>query len=105
MTISDIVKLYSDHTGRNVNVKIVGVESAIDYHKQHKTLPAEQEDFLSNWASWHNALAEGEGDFIDPALENLLGRKPKTVGDLAHLLFAPETNELDTTDFNGAAWT
>ncbi|EHK26853.1 uncharacterized protein TRIVIDRAFT_62654 [Trichoderma virens Gv29-8] len=103
LTISDVVKLYSAHTGRKVDVKLVGDDEAIEYHKQHKTLPPEQEDFLSNWASWHNALAQGEGDFIDPALENLLGRKPKTVGDLADVLFTAETNELDTTDFNGAA--
>ncbi|KAH6609945.1 quinone oxidoreductase 2 [Trichoderma cornu-damae] len=103
LTISDVIQLYRDYTGRKVNVKIVGTESAIEYHKQHKTLPPEQEDFLPNWASWHGALAEGEMNFIDPALENLLGRKPKTVKDLAHILFAAETNELDTTDFNGVA--
>ncbi|RFU81046.1 quinone oxidoreductase 2 [Trichoderma arundinaceum] len=100
LTVSDVIQLYREHTGRKVNVKIVGTERAIEYHKQHKTLPPEQEDFLSNWASWHNAFAEGETNFIDSALENLLGRKPKTVKDLAHVLFAPETNELDTTDFN-----
>jgi hypothetical protein len=102
LTISDIVQLYRDYTGRTVNVKIVGVESAIEYHKQHKSLPPDQEAFLSNWASWHNAFAEGETDFIDPALESLLGRKPKTVKDVAHLVFSADTNKLDTKDFTGA---
>lgn len=103
MSISDIVQLYSDHTGRHVDIKIVGAERAIEYHKQHKSIPVEQEDFLLNWASWHDALARGETNFIDPTLENLLGRKPKTVKDLATILFSPETNELDTTDFNEGA--
>ncbi|KAM0249165.1 hypothetical protein ACHAQJ_009172 [Trichoderma viride] len=102
LTVRDIVQLYGNHTGRTVTVKIVGDESAIEYHKEHKSLPLDQEAFLLNWASWHNAFAEGETSFIDPALENLLGRKPKTVNDLAHALFAADTNELDTKDFNGA---
>lgn len=99
LSISDIVELYSKHTGRRVDIRLVGVDKAIEYHKQHKTLPPDQEDFLSNWASWHVSLARGEANFLDPALENLLGRKPRTVADMANTLFEPQTNILDTKDF------
>ncbi|KAH8697442.1 hypothetical protein BGW36DRAFT_407461 [Talaromyces proteolyticus] len=100
LTISDIARLYSKYTGRQVDIEIVGTEKAIDYHKQHKTLPPEQEDFLSNWASWHVTLAKGETSFLDPALENLLGRKPKTVEAMSDQLFSSDSNALDTKDFN-----
>jgi len=100
LSATDIVRLYSQHTGRQITVRIVGVEEALEYHKQHKSLPAEQEDFLSNWASWHGAMAHGETSFLDPALEKLLGRKPRTVVEMAESLFQAESNALDTKDFN-----
>ncbi|POR34388.1 Quinone oxidoreductase 2 [Tolypocladium paradoxum] len=99
LSISDVVELYSKHTGRRINVRLVGVEKAVEYHKQHRTLPAEQEGFLPNWASWHVSMARGETSFLDPALENLLGRKPKTIEDMANTLFEPDTNALDVKDF------
>lgn len=91
--------MYSKHTGRRVNFRLVGLVEAIEYHKHHKTLPSGQENFLPNWASWHVAMANGETNYIDPALEQLLGRRPKEIEDMADELFAAETNTLDTKDF------
>lgn len=96
--MEDIVKLYTKHTGRRVNFRVVGPAAAIEYHKEHKTLPPEQEDFLPNWSSWHVAMANGETAYLDPTLEQLLGRKPKDVEDMADTLFKAETNTLDTKD-------
>lgn len=98
VTVGEIVKLYTKYTGRRVNFRVVGFEGAIEYHKQHKTLPPEQEAFLPNWASWHVAMANGETNYLDPALEQLLGRKPQDIEDMAATLFTAETNILDTKD-------
>ena len=98
LSVEDIVKLYAKHTGRHVNFRVVGPAAAIEYHKEHKTLPPEQENFLPNWSSWHVAMANGETAYLDPTLEQLLGRKPKDVEDMADTLFKAETNILDTKD-------
>jgi uncharacterized protein YbjT (DUF2867 family) len=99
LTVSEITKLYTERTGRRVNFRVVGLDEAIAYHKNHKTLPPEQEIFLPNWASWHIAMSNGETNYIDPTLEYLLGRKPKDIEDMVEDLFTAKTNELDTKDF------
>jgi NAD(P)H dehydrogenase (quinone) len=99
LTVGEITKLYTERTGRRVNFRVVGLNEAILYHRNRMTLPPEQEIFLPNWASWHVAMSKGETNYIDPALEQLLGRKPKDIEDMAEDLFAAKTNDLDTKDF------
>jgi uncharacterized protein YbjT (DUF2867 family) len=99
LTIKDIVDLYTKHTGRKVNFRIVSPKEAIEYHKRHNTLPAEQTPFLSNWASWHVAMKNGEVNYLDPTLEQLVSRKLQTIEAMADVLFKPEENILDTKDF------
>jgi hypothetical protein len=101
VTVREIVKMYSEYTGRHVNFRVVGPSEAIAYHKLHKSLPPEQEDFLPNWASWHVAMANGETEYLDPTLEQLLGRKPQDIKDMAAGLFTAKTNILDTKDLSG----
>lgn len=91
--------LYQTHSGRKVNLRIVGVDEAIKYHESRGTLPPEQTEFLSNWASWNEAMAQGEVDYLDPTLEQLLGRKPATLKDMADTLFNGDKTILDTKDF------
>lgn len=92
---------YAAYTKRlPIKFRKVDAQKAIEYHKQRGSLPPEQEGFLEPWTTWGDALAEGEMDFLDPTLEKLLERKPKTIDDLADVLFNPQTNELDTKDFN-----
>jgi hypothetical protein len=79
---------------------VVGEEAAIDYHKKNQSLPADQEAFLPNWASWSAAIAAGEANYVTPTLEDLLGRKPSTISDMAAELFEAQSNVLDTKDFN-----
>jgi hypothetical protein len=45
------------------------------------------------------ALKNGEANYLDPTLEQLVSRKLQTVEEMANLLFKPETNVLDTKDF------
>lgn len=99
LSTKDIVDLYAKYTGRKLNVRIVGPEEAIEYHRSHNTLPPEQTPFLPNWASWHVAMENGEVNYLDPTLERLVGRKLQTVEDMASVLFKPDLNILDTKDF------
>jgi hypothetical protein len=48
----------------------------------------------------HRAWELGEADYVDPALERLLGRPPKTLEDQTEEIFSTE-NELDTKDLVG----
>lgn len=100
MTGVDIIKKYMKHTGREVNVRVLPVEEAIAWHVKNGSVPPEQASFLDNWASWHTANSHGEKAFLDPTFEQLLGRKPKTIDDLADDLFSP-SNGLDTKDLVG----
>lgn len=99
LTIKDVIKLYQRYSGRTVNIQEVGAERAVEYHRSRGTLPPDQTGFLSNWATWHVAMAQGEVDYLDPMLEKLLGRKPVTVEEMADTLFNNEKNGLDTKDF------
>jgi hypothetical protein len=89
-----------DHTGREVNIRVLSPEDAIAWHIKNGSVPAEQVSFLENWASWHAAISAGEKAFLDPTLERLLGRKPKTLDDQVGEIFT-ETNALDTKDLVG----
>ncbi len=98
-SVEEIVKMYAEYSGRNITVRKVGVEEAVAYHKRNNSVPPEQQDFLSNWASWGEGLALGEHAFVDPTFEKLLGRKPKDIIDQKDELFSAQTNILDTKDF------
>lgn len=88
--VSEIAKLVEDRTGRKVNLRFVGKEEAIRYHKENHTLPDSQLDFLeNNWGGWFEGLANGEGEVVDPFLAQLLGRPVKGIEELADDLFAP----------------
>ncbi|KAG2187231.1 hypothetical protein INT44_004903 [Umbelopsis vinacea] len=97
-TITEIGTLLQEHTGRKVNVKIVSAEEAIAYHKEHHSLPPEQEFVLESWVSWFKANDRGEGIIVDPAMEKLLGRKPKGLKEMASEIFKVN-QKLETTDF------
>jgi hypothetical protein len=97
LTGVDIIMKYMKYTGRKVNIRILPVEEAISWHIKNGSVPAEQISFLDNWASWHTALSLGEKAFLDPTFEQLLGRKPRTIDDVADEIFSA-SNDLDTKD-------
>lgn len=99
-TLQEILNLYTEFTGRKVNVRILPPQEAIAWHIEHKSLPPGQDEFLPNWASMHRAWELGEADYVDPTLERLLGRPPKTLEDQLEEIFSTE-NELDTKDLVG----
>lgn len=98
-SVSEILSLYCKHTGRTFELEKVGEHDAVRHHKENHSVPDFMEDFLPNWASWGESLAQGEAEYIDPTLENLLGRKPSTIEDMTQQLFAVEENKLDIKDF------
>ncbi len=92
------MKLYSEFSGRKVNVKILPEADVIAYQAARGVLPAEQLPFLENWTTWHHEMRLGGTAWLDPTMEKLLGRRPKTVQDQSKELFSI-SNELDTKDF------
>ncbi|KAH8674133.1 hypothetical protein BX600DRAFT_509326 [Xylariales sp. PMI_506] len=100
LTGADIIKKYIKYSGRKVNFRVLPVQEAISWHAKNGSVPPEQVSFLENWASWHTAISLGEKDFLDPTLEQLLGRKPKTIDDQADEIFST-SNDLDTKDLVG----
>lgn len=88
------------YTDRKVNIRILPVSEAIAWHIKNGSVPTEQAAFLDNWASWHTAIAQGEKAFLDPTLEQLLGRKPKTIDEQADEIFA-SSNVMDSKDLVG----
>lgn len=103
-SISEIATLLQTHTGRQVNVKIVSPEEAIIYHMRNPALPQDGGKFLRNWATWFKAMSLGEASVVDPALEQLLGRKPKGIQEMAEELFVvQQPTGLDTKEFGDYA--
>lgn len=94
-----ILSLYSKHTGKKFEVDKVGEFLAIKHHKDVESVPSFMHDFLPNWASWGEAMARGEVAYIDPTLEQLLGRRPLTIEDMQDELFGAGINKLDIKDF------
>lgn len=81
-------------------MKILPVEEVIAYQTARGFLPTEQLPFLQNWVTWHQDMSLGGTDWLDPTMEQLLGKSPKTVKDQAHILFS-SGNIVDTKDFAG----
>ncbi len=92
------MNLYSEFSGREVTVKILPAAEVVAYQTARGFLPTEQLPFLENWVTWHHELSLGRAAWLDPTMEQLLGRKPKTVREQSQLLFS-SSNELDTKDF------
>ncbi|KAK5064593.1 hypothetical protein LTR84_000426 [Exophiala bonariae] len=89
-TIKDVAKLWERHTGRKAEVRLVGKEEAETYHKfEKKSLPEDAFWVLESWAGWHDGLAQGEAEVVDPLLEKLLGRQPLGIEEMAETLFTP----------------
>ena len=86
-TIRDLAKLVQRETGRKINVKVVGQEEAAKYQKDRQAVPEASFWVIDAWATFHDALAAGETSIIDPLLEQLIGRKPRTVEEMAPQLF------------------
>ncbi|KAF2111093.1 hypothetical protein BDV96DRAFT_690516 [Lophiotrema nucula] len=100
LTGTDIIKKYTVHTGRPVNVRILPPADAIPWHIEHGSVDAAKAEFLGIWASWHEAMSRGEKAYIDPNLERLLGRKPRTIDEQADEIFGSQ-NGLDVKDLVG----
>ena len=84
ITISDLAKLVERETGRHVDVKLAGPGGAAKYQKERE---AAAEWVIDAWSTFHDALGVGETSIVDPLLEQLNGRKPRTVDEMARQLF------------------
>ncbi|KAJ9650247.1 hypothetical protein H2198_010435 [Neophaeococcomyces mojaviensis] len=84
-TITDIARLVERYSGRTVEVKCVGKEEAERYHLRD----GKKEEWLVNsWVGWFDAIRDGECAVVDSLLEELLGRPPRGVEELAEEMFA-----------------
>ncbi|OQU99791.1 hypothetical protein CLAIMM_05373 [Cladophialophora immunda] len=88
--VSEIARLVEQRTGRRVDLRFVGKEEAVRYHKDHGSVPPEAFGWLEdNWAGWFEGLANGEGEVVDPLLGQLLGRPARGIVEMADEFFTP----------------
>lgn len=88
--LKGVAKLVESRTQRTVKVEVVGKDMAEKYHKFDKcSLPQASFWVIESWVGWHDALARGEAATVDPLLQNLLGRQPRGMEEMADRLFQP----------------
>lgn len=92
VSISEVAHMVERETGRNVTVKVVGKEEARKYHKARKSVPEQNFWVIDSWSGWHDGIAAGETSIVDPLLERLIGRKPRTMEEMARRLFVRDKN-------------
>ncbi|EXJ63102.1 hypothetical protein A1O7_03547 [Cladophialophora yegresii CBS 114405] len=88
-SISDVAKIVEKCTGRKVKVNIVGRQEAERYHKENKSVPESGFWVIESWAGWHDGIANGETATVDPLIEDILGRAPRGIEEVADSLFTP----------------
>ncbi|KAJ9603051.1 hypothetical protein H2200_012346 [Cladophialophora chaetospira] len=89
-TISEIAKLVEKETGRKVNLRFVGRDEAVRWHKEHHSVPPESFDWLeNNWGGWWAGLASGEGEVVDGLLSQVLGRPANGFFEIADEMLTP----------------
>jgi len=85
LTITEVgAMLEQTRPGITVNVKKVGQEEAARFHKEQKSA---DDWVVESWSGWHAGVEAGETAVVDPLLEELLGRKPAGIEELASTLF------------------
>ncbi|ETI20135.1 hypothetical protein G647_08169 [Cladophialophora carrionii CBS 160.54] len=90
-SIGEIAKLVEERTGRKVDLRLVGRDEAVKWHKDHHTVPPESFDWLeNNWGGWWEGLARGEGEVVDPILSRVLGRQAKGLVEIADEMLTPQ---------------
>jgi hypothetical protein len=93
-TISSTLSLLCTTLGLRpdaVPVQSVGIEQYVSYHSSSIETGARTTDpaFLRGWATTYEGMKMGEIAVTDNGtLEKLLGRKPKTLEDMADLVFS-----------------
>ncbi|GAA1323586.1 NAD(P)H-binding protein [Pseudonocardia xinjiangensis] len=87
-TISEIARLVESRTGRAVNLRLVGKQEAVRYHKERQSVPPWSFPYLEeNWSAMYDGLQDGEGEVVDPLLGHLLGRPATGIEEMADELF------------------
>ncbi|EXJ57824.1 uncharacterized protein A1O5_12382 [Cladophialophora psammophila CBS 110553] len=90
-SVSEITKLVEQRTGRRVDLRFVGRQEAVKYHKEHESVPRESFGWLEdNWGGWWEGLAAGEGEVVDPFLGQLLGRPARGIVEMADKMLRPQ---------------
>lgn len=90
-TFAEITALIREIHGTPLALEILPED---EYVRRIVAARERPEWFAKSWASSFRAFAEGESDEVDPALEALLGRKPKDAEEVIRaLLVAGKDNE------------
>jgi hypothetical protein len=73
-----VASLLSSHLSRRVTLHIVSGDEYVAKNKKDNSDFRNSEEFLRLWATTYPALEAGECAKVDPLLETLLGREPKS---------------------------
>ncbi len=82
-------------------MKILPAEEVVAHQAARGIFPPEQLPFLQNWVTWDQELGRGGTAWLDPTMEQILGRKPKTVREQSQILFSV-TNKVEKKEFVGS---
>jgi hypothetical protein len=78
LSLSSVAALLSSHLSRPVNLHVVSIDEYVSKHAKPGGDVRSSPDFLRLWATTYPALAASECARVDPLLEQLLGRPPKS---------------------------
>lgn len=77
LTLADSVSILGGLANVPVKIKVVSVEEYAEQPQNARALTYQGYDYSTLWASSFEAFKRGEGAFVSPLLEELLGRQPE----------------------------
>ena len=91
VTLADLVQTINYVTGREIAVE------KMPYDKYTQASAENDEGGKSEWwfekrISWYQGVAKGDGEAVDPLMEQLLRRKPKNGAEVVREILAADPN-------------
>lgn len=86
----ELAKMVGSAIGKEVKVSFVDMEKWVSVQTKRRGGGEEEEKFVREWGTTFPAIGKGELEAVDPLLEQLLGRKRKSLEDCVKEMFSKE---------------
>lgn len=90
-SFNDLVKVINQTTNRNVRIQEVPLDEWVDKVVQEDQ-GGKGRAFFEKRVSWHEGVAKGDGETVDPLMGELLGREPKKGTEVIRELLEKDGN-------------